>query len=204
MVLFMERHRPASHRAPAAHGLTARIIFAWSGSKLASITDPIGNVTTINTTTGGGLPLTVTDANGVLTTLAYNTRNWLTSSVLTVAGGSLTTSVNYDNAGNLTKTTLPDSSYLSYGYNNAHRLTSVTNALSETKNLTLDAMGNVTQSIWKNTGGVTKWQRNATYDALGRMLTDMDGVSHNAFHMGFAGQRADHHRPPEPCQHSGL
>jgi YD repeat-containing protein len=96
--------------------VTARTVFAWSGSKLAGITDPIGNVTTINTTTGGGLPLTVTDANGVPTTLAYNTRNWLTSSVLTVAGDSLTTSINYDSAGNLTKTTLPDSSYLSYGY----------------------------------------------------------------------------------------
>jgi YD repeat-containing protein len=88
-------------------GVTPRTTFAYSASKLASITDPIGNVTTINTTTGGGLPLTVTDANGVLTTLTYNPRNWLTSSVLTTGAGNLTTSVNYDSAGNLTKTPSP-------------------------------------------------------------------------------------------------
>jgi YD repeat-containing protein len=155
-----------------------RTTFAYSGSKLTSITDPIGNVTTINTAKPGGLPLTVTDPNGVLTTLAYNTRNWLTSSVLTTGAGNLTTSINYGSAGNLTKTTLPDNSYLSYGYDNAHRLTSVADALSNTKTLTLDAAGDVTADIWKNNGGFTKWQRHATYDALGRALTDVDGASH--------------------------
>jgi hypothetical protein len=71
-------------------GVISRTTFAYSGSKLASNTDPIGNVTTINTTTGGGLPLTVTDPNGVLTTLTYSPRNWLTSSVLTTGAGNLT------------------------------------------------------------------------------------------------------------------
>ena len=50
-----------------------------------------------------------------------------------VSAGNLTTSLTYDSAGNLTKTTLPDNSYLSYGYDNAHRLTSITNILGESR-----------------------------------------------------------------------
>jgi YD repeat-containing protein len=56
---------------------------------------------------------------------------------------------------------LPDS-YLSYGYDNAHRMTSITNALSETQGITYDSAGNVTQTLWKNAGGTTKRQHTAT------------------------------------------
>ena len=80
------------------------------------------------------MPKKMTDPNGVLTTIAYGpSANWPTSSVIATSAGNLTTSFTYDSAGNLTKTTLPDNSYLSYGYDNAHRPTSITNALSESQ-----------------------------------------------------------------------
>ena len=93
------------------------------------------------------------------------------------SAGNLTTSFTYDSAGNLTKTTLPDNSYLSYGYDNAHRPTTITNALSESQGITYDSAGDVTQTLWKNASGVTKRQHTATFDALGRMLTDVGGMS---------------------------
>lgn len=156
--------------------LTATTAYAYNGGTLSSITDPVSLVTTINTAQGGGLPLTITDPNSNVTTLAYNNRNWLTSRSLGVTGGSLTTTIQYDSAGNLTRSTLPDGSYLDYGYDNAHRLTSVTNRLSESRNLTLDAMDNVTQALWKDSGATTTRQQTATFDALGRVLTSVGGM----------------------------
>jgi RHS repeat-associated protein len=155
--------------------VTAKTTYAYTSGTLTSITDALSHVTTITNAQGGGLPTKIKDPNGILTTLAYNNRNWMTSSVIATSAGNLTTSYAYDSAGNLTKATLPDNSYLSYAYDNAHRLTTVTNALSETQNLTLDAMGNVTQTLWKDASSNTKYKHTATFDALGRMLTNVDG-----------------------------
>jgi YD repeat-containing protein len=157
--------------------VTAKTTYGYTGGTLTSITDALSHTTSAVTFQSGGRPLTVTDPNSVLTTYTYSTREWPTSAVLSVSGGSLTTSITYDSAGNLTKTTLPDSSYLSYGYDNAHRVTLVTNPLSETQGITYDSAGNVTQTLWKNAGGTTKRQHTATFDALGRMLHDVGGQS---------------------------
>jgi RHS repeat-associated protein len=157
--------------------VTAKTTFGYTGGTLTSITDALTHVTTVNTYTGGGLPLTVTDPNSVLTTLAYDSRLRLHTSALTTGSGTLTTTYDHDAAGNLTKVTLPDSSYLSYSYDNAHRLYTITNILGETINLTLDAMGNTTQTLWKNAAATTKRQHTATFDALGRLLTDVGGMS---------------------------
>lgn len=155
--------------------VTAKTTYGYTGGTLTSVTDALSHTTTAVTFQSGGRPLTVTDPNSVLTTYTYSTREWPTSSVLSVSGGSLTTSITYDSAGNLTRTTLPDGSYLSYGYDDAHRMTSITNPLSETQGITYDSAGNVTQTLWKNASAVTKRQHTATFDALGRMLHDVGG-----------------------------
>jgi YD repeat-containing protein len=161
--------------------VTAKTTYAYaggtSGGTLLSVTDALGHVTTVNTATGGGRPKKITDPNSVHTTLAWTPRNWLSSSVLATSAGNLTTAFSYDSAGNLTKTTLPDNSYLSYGYDAAHRVTSITNALSESQGITYDSAGDVTQQLWKNASSVTKRQHTATFDALGRMLTSVGGQS---------------------------
>lgn len=157
--------------------VTAKTTMTYSSGALKTTTDALSHVTTVNTFRSGGLPLTVTDPNGILTTYAYNPRNWPTSGVLSLAsGGTLTTTLQYDSAGNLTKYTLPDNSYLSYGYDTAHRLTSITNILGESQVLTLDSAGGVTQQLWKDASSVTKRQWTGTYDALGRMLTSVGGM----------------------------
>jgi RHS repeat-associated protein len=155
--------------------VTAKTTYAYNSGTLTSITDALSHVTTITNAQGGGLPTKVKDPNGILTTLAYNNRNWMTSSVISTSAGSLTTSFTYDSAGNLTKTTLPDNSYLSYAYDNAHRLTTTTNALSETSNITYDSAGDVTQTLLRDASGNTKYKHTATFDALRRMLTSVDG-----------------------------
>ncbi len=161
--------------------VTAKTTYAYAGGTtggtLVKITDALSHATNIKTATGGGYPKKITDQNGILTTIAYSPRLWPTSSVLNTSAGNLTTSLAYDSAGNLTKRTLPDSSYLAYAYDAAHRPTSITNALSESQGITYDSAGDVTQTLWKNASSVTKRQHTATYDALGRTVTDVGGMS---------------------------
>ena len=104
--------------------LTAITTYGYTGGTLTSITDALSHVTTINTATGGGLPKKIDRSEQRSDDACPTTpRNWLTSSVIATSAGNLTTSFTYDSAGNLTRTTLPDSSYLAYGYDNAHRPT---------------------------------------------------------------------------------
>jgi RHS repeat-associated protein len=157
--------------------VTAKTTYGYTGGTLTSITDALSHVTTIATAQGGGLPKKVYDPNGIRTTYTWTTRNWLSSSVIATSAGNLTTSYNFDSAGNLTKTTLPDNSYLSYGYDNAHRVTSITNILGESQGITYNSASLMTQTLWKNSSGVTKRQHTATFDALGEKLTDVGGMS---------------------------
>jgi RHS repeat-associated protein len=157
--------------------VTAKTTFAYTGGTLTSITDALSHVTTVNNATAGGRWTKITDPNSVQTTFAYKTvREWPTSSVVLTSAGSLTTSLTYDSAGNLTRTT-PDGSYLAYGYDNAHRPNTITNILGESQAITYNSAGNVTQTLWKNASSVTKRQHTATYDALGEKLTDVGGMS---------------------------
>ena len=158
--------------------VTAKTTYGYTGGTLTSITDALSHVWSVKTATNGGLPKKVWDPNGILTTYAYSSfRDWPTSSVISTSAGTLTTTLKYDSAGNLTRTTLPDASYLNYTYDNAHRPTSITNNLGESQGITYDSAGDVTQTLWKNASSVTKRQHTATYDALGEKLTDVGGVS---------------------------
>lgn len=157
--------------------VVAKTTYAYTGGTLTSITDPLSHVTTVNTYTGGGRPLTITDPNSVLTTLGYDSRLRLHTKVVTVAAGNLTTTWDYDAVGNLTKVTQPDATYLSYTYDNAHRLNKITNNGGELLPLTLDADGNVTQTLWQTSTPTTKRSQTATYDALGRRKTYVGGMS---------------------------
>lgn len=101
----------------------------------------LGHVTTYNVYDGNGQPLTITDPNGVVTTLTYDSRYRLTSRLI----GTEQTSFEYWSTGLLKKTTLPDGTYLQYTYDVAHRLTDITDAEGNVIHYTLDAVGNRTK-----------------------------------------------------------
>jgi RHS repeat-associated protein len=163
----------------------AKTAYGYSGGVLNFSSDALGHTITANTFTPGGRWTKITDQNGVQTQITYSSRLWLTSSVLLTSAGNLTTSLQYDSAGELTKFTRPDNSYLSYAYDNAHQLTKITNALNETANFTYDSAGDLTQTQWKTSGNTTKHRHNATFDALGRMLTDKGGVTGQTTTFGY-------------------
>lgn len=186
------------------NGNTTTFGYSSTGA-LTSVTDALSHVWSITSHTGGGLPETVIDpngsTNGATTTLTYDARQRLTQqSVATQSGGTETATYTLDAAGNLTKLTLPDSSYISNVYDTAHRLTQATNALGEYQKYTLDALGDWTQvntydssnNLWrqqartfdalgreiKYVGGSGLDQTTFTYDANSNQLTITDGNSH--------------------------
>jgi RHS repeat-associated protein len=108
--------------------------------QVQTVTDAIGNVTTYSSYNAHGQPLTISDPNGVLTTLTYDLRQRLTSRV--TAGE--TTAFAYYPTGLLQKVTLPDGSFIQYTYDGAHRLTQIADGSGDKVVYTLDAMGNHT------------------------------------------------------------
>ena len=158
--------------------VTAKTQYTYgTDGALLTITDAANHVTQITSHTGGGLPLTMVDANGVTTTLGYDARQRLTSSSIMVGGTARTTAYSYDAVGNLLTTMMPDGSTFTNAYDDAHRPISKTDYDGDVIAYTLDPMGNQTQAITKNASGTTTRQHASTFDALGRLLTDKDGMN---------------------------
>jgi RHS repeat-associated protein len=155
-----------------------------STGALTSITDAKSHVTNITSHTGGGLPKTIVDpngaTNGMTTTLSYDPRQRLTSKAVASSAGTHTTTYTLDSAGNLTKVTLPDNSYIAYVFDAAHRITKATNALGEYQTYTLNALGNATQVNTYDSSNAQWRQQAQTFDALGRQLTYVGGGTLNA------------------------
>ena len=156
------------HRLTAANPLGALTAYTYAGNNIATVTDALGHVSKITSYNGGGLPLSMTDPNGVVTTFAYDTRNRLISRSIHDASGDATTGFAYDAAGNLTALTLPNNAQLLYTYDAAHRVIAVKNNVGESIAYTLDANGDITQQQVSATA-IARTQ-SAVFDSLGRML----------------------------------
>jgi RHS repeat-associated protein len=151
-----------------------------STGALTGIKNPLNQQTTISNHTGGGLPLTVVDPNGVTANLTYDPRQHLLTSTVVTSAGNRSTTYGYDAAENLTSVTLPDGSGLTYAYDAAHRLTTITDLLGNKVSYTLDALGEHTAtSVLNASSSVTRQHSNA-FDALGRMLQDIGASNQTA------------------------
>ena len=130
-----------------------------------TITNAAGHVTQITTYDLNSRLLSITDPNGLVTTLTYHPRGWLTSRQV----GAELTSYTYDGVGQLTKVTLPDGSYLQYTYDAAHRLTQINDSLSNKIVYTLDAMGNRIQENSYDPSNTLSRTRQQVFDSLNRL-----------------------------------
>ena len=143
---------------------------------LTSITNALSQVTTLSSYDANGRPGTITDPNGLATTLGYDSRGRLTSSVT----GNETTGYTYDPVGNLTDVALPGGASFTYTYDQAHRLTRITDYLGNYVNYTLDAVGNRTaEQVYDSTGTVVK-THGRTFDALSRLYQDIGAINQTA------------------------
>jgi RHS repeat-associated protein len=137
--------------------------------QVQTITNALGHVTTYNTYNAHGQPLTITDPNGVVTTLTYDARQRLTSRSV----GSEQTTFTYWPSGLLKKTTLPDGSFLEYGYDAAHRLTSIEDSEGNHISYTLDARGNRTAEQTYDPSNVLTQTRTRVFNSLNQLWKDI-------------------------------
>src|SRR5882672_6282494 len=137
--------------------------------QVETITNAVGHVTQITEYNVHGQPLSITDPNGLNTTLGYDTRQRLTTRNV---GGESTTYA-YDNAGQLTRVTLPDSSYLDYTYDNAHRLTQIMDNLGNKIVYTLDLAGNRTAEEVRDPANQLAQTRSRVYNNLNRLTQEI-------------------------------
>ena len=157
--------------------VTQTTTYTYSGNNIATITNALGQVTTITSYTAGGLPLSSTDANSVVSTYAYDTRKRLTTYTVQATAGNVVTSFTYDATGNITRVTLPDSSYLNYTYDTANRVTRVTDSTGGYEAYTYDADSNILTAKRYNAAGTLAKKQCMVYDTLNRMLQSVGAVS---------------------------
>lgn len=132
---------------------------------IASITNAANHVTQITDYNPHGQPTRIADANGVVTVLTYDPRMRLRSRTVSTEA----TSFDYDPRGLLEVATLPDGASLTYGYDNAHRLTSIADHKGNRVDYTLDPMGNRTEEQLRDPGGALVKNIARVIDALNRV-----------------------------------
>ncbi len=160
----------------AGTGDTVSYTYNSSGA-ITSVTNEVGHVTTVTAHTANGLPASITDPNGVVTTLAYNPRDWLTSVTVNPGAAQAVTTIAYNAIGQVTRVTEPDGAYLDYTYSNARRLTTVTNNTGEVITYTHNVNGDMTSSSVKSSANAVTKQMTMTYDELGRMLKSIGAAA---------------------------
>ncbi|MEL7480099.1 MAG: RHS repeat-associated core domain-containing protein [Pseudomonadota bacterium] len=155
-----------------------------SSGFLASVTDTNGHTTTITSVNGNGQPLGFTDANGLVTTLSYTPRGWLSS----VNAGGETTTLTYDDAGHLTRTDFPTGGWVTYTYNDAGWVTASSSSEGESVSYTYDNMGNMLTRTVSGSGSFAQLSSTYGYDELGRLRSMLGGAGDT---VSYAYDRAD-------------
>jgi RHS repeat-associated protein len=138
-------------------------------NKVASITDPLGNVSTFTYDAHGNL-LTSTDANNHTTSFAYNAFGQVTQ--IKDAIGQKTT-LAYDNFGNPISTTDPLGNTTSVVYDAISRPVQTIDALGRKSQAVYDASNRVTKEI-NAQGNVTQF----VYDANSNLVSITDASGH--------------------------
>ncbi|MFN8990496.1 MAG: DUF6531 domain-containing protein, partial [Betaproteobacteria bacterium] len=151
--------------------------------RLASITNPLGHVTSVLDYNGRGNPVRLLDPNGVEVDLTWDERGRLRTHR---TGGSTgaTTTFDWRPSGELSRITRPDGSFLELAYDPARRLTGTVDNLGNRAVFTLDAAGNRLREELFSPDGALVRSRDASYDTLGRLTAAL----------GAAGQRTAYSR----------
>ncbi|HEY7642943.1 MAG TPA: RHS repeat-associated core domain-containing protein [Steroidobacteraceae bacterium] len=144
--------------------------------QLHTVTNALGHVTTYNTYNAHGQPLTITDPNGLVTTLTYDLRQRLTSRTV----GSEQTTFTYWPTGLLKKTTLPDGSFLEYTYDGAHRLTEIEDSEGNRIVYTLDNMGNRTAENFYDPSNALTQTRTRVFNTLNQLWKEIGAAGTSA------------------------
>jgi len=141
--------------------------------QVETVTNALSQVTSVLAYDALGQSKHIVDPNGLVVTLTYNARG----KPLTHSVGGETTTYEYDLAEQLTKVMLPDGSFLSSTYDNAHRLTAIQDNLGNKIAYTLDAMGNRTLEEVRDPSNALAQARSRVYSNLNRLFQEIGASS---------------------------
>lgn|GEM_PF-554960 len=133
--------------------------------RVRQITDALNHATQITDYNIHSQPTRMVDPNGLVLLFTYDLRQRLK----TIDRGGAVTRFDYFPTGLLQKLTLPDGTFRSYSYDDAHRLTGVTDNLGNRTAWQLDAMGNRLREDVYGPGDVPATARIRAYDILNRL-----------------------------------
>ncbi len=166
-----------AYRAADAPGCaTAPATCLYRKGDLWKITNALSQVVEILAYDGAGRVTSVKDANGVITDTEYDTRGWPTASKVrgTNSGSEADdriTRIEYWPDGATKKIIQPDGAYALFGYDDARRLTSITDSLGNAIVYTLTGNGDRKKEDIFDTANTLRRTLSRTYNTLGQLQT---------------------------------
>lgn len=147
-----------------------------TSGNVATISNALKQTTTFSNYDKHGRVGRVVDPNGLITDLTYYPRGWLKNVTVTDGLAAEITHYDYDAAGQLKEVKLPDGAFLSYTYDEAHRLTDIYDNLGNTVHYELDPMGNRLLELNKDKDGNLARQIKREFDTLNQLKKITGGV----------------------------
>jgi YD repeat-containing protein len=146
------------------NGNTTQYEYDGSGN-LTKMTDALGRITSFSNFDASGRAGQIVAPNHLITTLTY----WPDGLIKTKTVGTQVTVYNYNDVGQIEKIVFPDMSYLTYIYDDAHRLTDVMDSAGSNVHYILDNAGNRKTELTRDSAGKLTGQVNRQFDALNRL-----------------------------------
>jgi YD repeat-containing protein len=149
---------------------TAYSYYATSSSDytvgdLQQLANPLGQVTTYPKYNRSGQVLRTVDANGIVTDATYDLRQRPTA----ITTGGQQTLYAYDLVGQLVGVTLPDTTRITYTWDDSHRLTRISDQAGNSITYTLDYSDNRIAEEVRDARGSFASRLTRAFDALGRL-----------------------------------
>jgi RHS repeat-associated protein len=148
--------------------------------QLQTVENALGHITTYNTYNAHGQPTKITDANTLVTSLAYDVRRRLTDrctgALLPACTGGELTHLDYWPTGQLKKVTNPDGSYIEYTYDAAHRLTQIQDGALNKIVYTLDNAGNRTAENTYDPSNALRRTHSRVFNTLNQLWKDVNAA----------------------------
>ncbi|WP_197056515.1 RHS repeat-associated core domain-containing protein [Luteibacter mycovicinus] len=153
----------------------------------ATITDAAGLVTSYLSYDKAGRLARAKSADGVITDYSYTPRGQLATTVVralstgVASGADATTHIAYTPDGAVRTVTDPDGIVTTYAYDDAHRLTDITDGLGRRMHYTLDAAGNATKAQSITAAGTVVKSTSRSFNTLGQLTAIIDGLGRAVF-----------------------
>lgn len=143
-----------------------------NSGNLKSVTNSLGHMVSYSNYDADGNVGRIASADGIVSEFGYTSRGWV---AFQNVGGEVTR-YEYDGVGSVISLTSPDNTKVTYGYDDAHRLTSVTDSLGNKIVYALDVVGNRVSEIIQLPSGDLAHKITRVFDNMSRLQSQTGGT----------------------------